>query len=199
MRNAIIAAVVASLALIWAGAASADTYIPLQISSATINAQQQLTVTWVAPPSGGLSLMNADWTLLDASTGTSNDYTSTADFNTYAGGSHTWTLTQPQAPPADASASMSLSVQVHGWDSHCTWDNHGILFNGCENYSPWTNFNLKASCSKSLIHAGHNVIKRSGHYVYYVRKHHRYRRWVKPVQVSVPPVYSAQTCLWVNA
>jgi hypothetical protein len=199
MKNAIIAAVVASFALIWAGVASADTYVPIQISSATINAQQQLTVTWVVPPSGGLSLMNADWKLLDTSTGTWNDYTSTADWNTYAGGSYTWTLTQPQAPPADASASMNLSVQVHGWDAHCTWLNHGILFYGCENYSPWTNFNLTSSCSRTLITAGHYIIKKRGHYVYVKKHHRRVRVWVKRVRVWVKPVYSNPSCVWVNA
>jgi hypothetical protein len=143
--------------------------------------------------------MGANWRLWDNSTSTWNDYTNTGDFNTYPGGSYTYTLTQSMLPPADASGYMILSVQVSGWDANCTWDNHGIIFTGCENYSPWTQFALSASCSQSLIRAGHYVIKRRGHYVYYVRRHHRYRRWIKPVRAWVPPVYSAQTCQWVNA
>ncbi len=198
MKKMLVLIAASLFALIWAGAASADTYTPIQITSAGINASQQtLTLTWVTPPQG-LSLTSVTWDLWDASTSTWGYYEDSAA-GTVAPGSITWTLLQPQLPPADASATMSFAVQVSAWDTACTWDNNGILFYGCTNYSPWTYFNLTASCKQNLITPAHYVVKRRGHYIHVKRHHHRVRVWVKPVRVWVKAVYGSPTCAWVNS
>ena len=203
-------------ALVWASAAAADTYTPIQISSASINAQQQLTVTWVTPTQG-LSLVIVTWDLWNPTTKTWGDWADVADGSTAAGYS-TVTLLQPEDPPADASSTVNLAVRISAWDTACTWDNNGQTWSGCDNYSPWTYANLKASCTQNVITAGYynTVTVTAGHYVtklvtprHYVMRNGKrvlvkakYREvWVPPVtnQVWVAPVYGADTCVWVNS
>jgi hypothetical protein len=176
MKKIILVTIVAALALFSAATAYASGSIT--ITSARVQPDQHLAVTW-SGPSNGIEFGSIQLATRPE-TGTDGDFYSEnrIGFHVLAKGQQSWIDTEP-LPVTKKAGSVTLYVRLSGWDDFCEFHDYGYGITqwlGCVVWSPVAPLTIQSVCRRVLVKKGR-----------YVKRGNR--------RVRIKPVYKT-VCRW---